>query len=81
MLSLSLTLSLAVALIFLGLAQLIPVQILELFSEDTQVITLGSQYLRLFSGSFVFFAITFSYALVLRSTGDVKMPMAVSVSA
>jgi len=80
-LSLSLTLSLAVALIFLGLAQLIPVQILELFSEDTQVITLGSQYLRLFSGSFVFFAITFSYALVLRSTGDVKMPMAVSVSA
>jgi len=79
-LSLCLILSLAVALIFLGLVQLIPVQIMKLFSEDAQVITLGSQYLRLFSGSFFFFAITFSYALVLRSIGDVKMPMAVSVS-
>jgi putative MATE family efflux protein len=79
-LGLCLTLSLAVAIIFLALAQLFPRQILELFSKDTQVVALGSAYLRLFSGSFIFYAITFSYALVLRSTGEVKMPMAVNVT-
>src|SRR6185503_12375532 len=34
-----------------------------------------------FSWTFLFFAITFSYALVMRSTGDVKTPTVISVGA
>jgi putative MATE family efflux protein len=42
---------------------------------------LGVDYIRTFSWTFLFFAITFSYSLVMRSTGDVKTPTAVSVGA
>lgn len=80
-LGLCLALSTVASLIFLLLAQLMPAQILGLYSSDPAVIELGSQYLRIFSWTFVFFAITFSYALVLRSTGDVRTPTVVSVTA
>lgn len=45
------------------------------------MIELGTSYIRTFSWTFLFFAITFSYALVMRSTGDVKIPTTVSVGA
>ena len=80
-LGLCLVLSIATSLIFLLFAQLMPAQILGLYSSDPAVIALGSQYLRIFSWTFVFFAITFSYALVLRSTGDVRTPTIISISA
>jgi len=38
-------------------------------------------YLRVFSWTFIFFAVTFSYSLVMRSTGNVKTPTIVSVGA
>ena len=74
-------LSIVASLIFLLLVQLIPAQILGLYSSDPVVIELCSQYLRTFSWTFIFFAITFSYALVLRSTGDVRTPIVISVTA
>jgi len=45
------------------------------------VIGLGTDYIRTFSWTFIFFAITFSYALVMRSTGDVRTPTTISVCA
>jgi MATE family, multidrug efflux pump len=36
---------------------------------------------RVFSWTYLFFAVTFSYALVMRSTGDVRTPTTISVSA
>jgi putative MATE family efflux protein len=80
-LGLCLLLALSASLVFFMLSQLLPEKILRIYSEDEAVIALGTNYIRIFSWTFLFFAITFSYALVMRSTGNVKTPTYVGVSA
>jgi putative MATE family efflux protein len=80
-LGLCLILAISASLIFFTLAQLFPGQILSIYSKDPEVIALGSDYIRTYSWTFLFFAVTFSYALVMRSTGDVKTPTTISVIA
>lgn len=80
-LGLCLALAVSVSLIFLALAQFFPEGILRIYSKDEAVIALGAGYIRTFSWTFLFFAVTFSYAMVMRSTGNVKLPTAISVSA
>jgi putative MATE family efflux protein len=80
-LGLCLMLAGSASLIFFALSQFLPVQLLSIYSRDSDVIELGAGYLRIFSWTFLFFAVTFSYSLVMRSTGDVKTPTAVSVCA
>lgn len=80
-LGLCLMLAVAASLIFFMLAQLFPAQILRIYSKDAEVIALGTEYIRTFSWTFLFFAVTFSYALVMRSTGNVITPTMVGVGA
>ena len=80
-LGLCLMLAVSASLIFFALAQLWPSQILSIYSKDPDVIALGADYIRTFSWTFIFFAVTFSYAFVMRSTGDVKIPTTISVIA
>ncbi len=80
-LSLCVLLGLTAGLAFLSLSQLVPQMVLGLYSSDPAVIALGSEYLRIFGWSYAFVAITFSYAAVLRSTGNVRLPLLVSISA
>jgi putative MATE family efflux protein len=80
-LGLCLMLAVSASLIFFTLAQFLPSQILSIYTKDREVIALGTNYVRVFSWTYLFFAITFSYALVMRSTGDVRTPTTVSVSA
>ena len=80
-LGLCLMLAVSASLIFFTLAQFLPSQILSIYTKDPEVIALGTNYVRVFSWTYLFFAITFSYALVMRSTGDVRTPTTVSVSA
>ena len=80
-LGLCLMLAISASLIFFALAQLFPSQVLRIYSKDAEVIALGTSYIRTFSWTFLFFAITFSYALVMRSTGDVITPTMVGVGA
>ena len=80
-LGLCLILAISASLIFFSLAQLLPHQILSIYSKDATVIELGANYIRTFSWTFLFFGITFSYALVMRSTGNVKIPTTISVIA
>ena len=80
-LGLCLILAMSASLVFFSLSQFIPSQILHIYTKDEAVIALGVSYIRTFSWTFLFFAITFSYALVMRSTGDVKTPTAISVGA
>lgn len=79
-LALTLWLSVGVSLIFLALAETIPATLIGIYTSDAQVIAIGGEYLRIFAGSFVFFSITFAYGLILRSIGNVKLPMAISVA-
>ena len=78
-LGLSLRLSLSAALIFFIFSQFFPDKVLGIYTTDTRVITVGAEYLRTFSWSYFFFAITFGYVFILRSTGNVKLPVFASV--
>ncbi len=80
-LGLCLLLALSVSLIFLMLSQFMPAGLLRLYSNDPDVIALGTGYIRIYSWTFIFLAVTFSYAFVMRSTGDIKTPTFISVGA
>ena len=80
-LGLSLTLGLIVAVVFFIIAVFFPTQFLSIYSKDKEVVALGAQYLRIFGFSYIFFTITFCFASTARSTGQVRLPVAVSVTA
>ncbi len=80
-LSLTLLLAGGASLFFLLLALLKPELVLGIYSKDLEVISLGSEYLHIFSAAYVFFAVTMCFGVVLRSTGDVKTPMTISILA
>jgi MATE family, multidrug efflux pump len=79
-LGLALTLGLLVAMFFLVIAELLPEQVLSIYSKDPVVIALGSDYLRIIGFSFILYAISFCFSSVLRSTGDVKTPLIVTIT-
>jgi len=79
-LGLCLILGMATAVVFLLCSEFFSAQILGIFSEDPQVIALGSDYLKLSAWGFLFFSVTSGFSAVLRSVGEVKLPMAVNVS-
>lgn len=60
---------------------LFPNQILGIFSKDPAVIRLGAEYLKIVLFSYVVTAVTFSYSFSLRSIGDVRTPLVVSIAA
>lgn len=78
-LGIGLMIGVSIAFLFSLVAFFIPGQVLGIFSKDRNVIVLGSQYLRMVCFSYMMTAITFVYAFILRSTGQVKLPMIVSV--
>lgn len=80
-LGMSMGLALATALIFLSISQFAPESFLRIYSEDPAVIALGIGYMRIFSWSFLITSITSSYAMVMRSTGDVKTPTYIGTAA
>jgi putative MATE family efflux protein len=80
-LGLCLAMGFAIATLFLVSCELFPARIIGIFTVDPQVIALGSEYLRIYAVAFLFFSITIGFASVLRSVGEVKLPMLVTVSA
>ncbi len=79
-LGLALCLGLAAAMFFLVIAEFFPSGALGVYSQDPAVISLGSHYLSIIGFSFVLYAISFCYSIVLRSTGNVQIPLAVTFS-
>ncbi len=80
-LGLCLTLGLLIGLVFLGIAELAPDWALGVYSRDPAVVALGAPYLRVFGWSFIFTALTTSYSAILRSVGNVRLPLYVSFAA
>lgn len=72
--------SLLSALFFVA-SQFFPQTLIGFYSKDPEVVRVSSDYLRLFGWSFPFFAIGFSFSLILRTVGQVRLPLAVSVFA
>jgi len=80
-LGLTVKLGLLAALFFWAIATFLPDTVLKIYSEDAQVILLGSRYLRIFGWSYAFYAISATYGAASRSTGNVRLPLVVSTSA
>ena len=80
-LGIMLALGLFGAAIFTMIALLFPHIALSIYTTDPNVIALGSDYLRIAGLQYLFIAITSSYAITLRSTGNVRTPVVVSVLA
>jgi putative MATE family efflux protein len=80
-LGLCIILGLGTATLFFLLSEFFPEKIMGIFTTDQQVITLGSAYLQISAWGFIFFSVTSGFAAILRSIGEVKLPMTVSVSA
>jgi len=80
-LGMSLAISMGVGLLFTLAALFIPEKIMRFYTEDVEVIALGSSYLRIVGFSYMFMAVTTSYFAVLRSITLVKMTVVVSVIA
>ena len=80
-LSLGLVLAEAASLVFFSLAVFKPELVLGIYSKDPAVVAMGSEYLHIFGAAYLFFAVTMSFGVVLRSIGDVKTPMTISILA
>ena len=80
-LGLCLLMGLVTAGLFLIACEFFPARIISIFTVDPQVIALGSEYLHIYAWSFLFFSVTSGYAAILRSVGEVKLPMLVTVTA
>jgi putative MATE family efflux protein len=80
-LGICLTVAISVAALFSLAAVLLPERLMRFYSEDAEVIRLGSEYLRIVGLSYVFTAISISYISVLRSITQVTMTVVVAVLA
>jgi len=80
-LGICLTVAIFVGTLFTLAATLIPEKVLGFYTEDPEVIALGSSYLSIVGFSYIFMAVTTSYFAVLRSVTLVKMTVVVSVIA
>jgi putative MATE family efflux protein len=80
-LGICLTVAIFVGTLFTLAATLIPEMVLSFYTEDPEVIALGSSYLRIVGFSYIFMAITTSYYAVLRSITLVRITVMVSVIA
>src|SRR5215207_3447025 len=78
-LGLCLAISVFVATAFTLAATLIPQRLMSFYTEDQEVIRLGSDYLRIVGLSYIMMAVTVSYISVLRSITMVKITVIVSV--
>lgn len=73
--------SLGFALLFAGAALLIPEGMMQLFTNDSELIAIGASYLRFMSVSYLCWGITEVYLAVLRSIGRVTVSTLMNVLA
>lgn len=80
-LGMSLIVSVFAAILFSLAALLIPEIVLGLYTEDAEVIAIGSSYLRIVGFTYIPVAIITAYVAVLRSLRLIRMTVIVTVSA
>ncbi len=75
----ALVISLLGALFAAAVSILIPGTIMRVFTNDPVVIAYGMEYLRIVGVSYLFTAVVMIYSAALRSTGDSKTPLFISL--
>lgn len=81
MLGLCILVGIIISIIFTFVALTIPEKVIRIFNRDSNVVGLGSDYLRIVGISYVFTAITFAFSSALRCIGKTLLPMLVSIVA
>ena len=81
MLGICISLSFIISLMFFIVNFFAPYSVMRLFTKDIEVITIGGNYLRIVSSSFLICSISFSYSSVLKSTQKILMPVLLSIGA
>lgn len=76
---LSLVISSILGLVFTVGVLLFPENIMGIFSKDSKVIGLGTEYLLIVVFSYIITSVSFTYAVASRSIGEAKLPMMVSI--
>lgn len=79
-LGLCLGVGVSVAALFSAAALIAPQAVLRLYTQDAAVVQQGVAYLRIIAWSYVFTALTVTFATMVRSTGNTRLPMLVSVT-
>ena len=77
----ALSISLGSCLTIAAIAVSIPQPILGLLTGDGPVVELGASYLRIVAFSYPLTAVTFTFAMVLRSSGFTKVPFTAAAAA
>lgn len=67
-----------VSLVFFLVSILFPVQVLELFLKEEAVVTIGADYLRIVSASYMFTAVSLTFSVASRGVEQARLPMIVS---
>lgn len=67
------------AILFSVGAIFFPEELMYVFAKDAEVIKIGSEYLQIVAFSYLVTAITYSYSILLRSTGEAVIPMIISM--
>lgn len=73
--------SIPAALVFALLAFFFPTQVMTVFTNESELIVLGAQYLRLLGVAYLCWGLTEVYLAVLRSIGKVKISMFLNILA
>lgn len=76
-----LRLTVIMALIFCIATFLIPKQIMQIYTTETDIITLGIEYLKYSVISYFFLGLSITCTIVLRNVGLVKIPLYTSIGA
>ena len=80
-LGMGLTIGIVGTMIFSSLGWLAPHWVLGFYSDDPEVVRLGSQYLRIVVSCYLGTALSFTFGFSSRSIGNAKLPMIVSMIA
>ncbi len=78
-LGVSLMLGLGVGMIFMLIALFLPRQFLGIFTQNEEVIEIATGLLRITGFSFLFTPVIFTYAFILRSTDQARLPLSASI--
>ncbi len=79
MLGLTLMITIAFSVIVTAVVEITPNTIIGFFTKDTEVIKLGSDYLKIVAITYVISAFTFSYGFASKGIGKTRMPMIASI--
>lgn len=72
-------LSVIISIVFFAISFIFPKQIMLFFTDSPETVSIGAEYLRVLSFSFIFMGISQVYISALRSIGKVVLPSVVSV--